>query len=202
MQDALAPRPAFPIMCFDERPCVLHGQHVEPLPAQLAHSNNLPRLGGPRWASNTICMLKHGLPAGRLPGTRQLAGAGFSSPHWGRLLPLYIDLAANYPQTKKSCACRTNSIPNLTLPFTRRRGTRPGGPLRGALPTEKYLLAGDSLALGHPPTSTYTSAFPSLKSLPPTRHLCGGTQCGTSHGKIAVYSRRGSRRTRPTLSKN
>ena len=29
----------FPVVCFDERPCVLHGQPVEPLPpvpAQLA----------------------------------------------------------------------------------------------------------------------------------------------------------------------
>ena len=24
--------PRFPVVCFDERPCVLHGQPVEPLP--------------------------------------------------------------------------------------------------------------------------------------------------------------------------
>ena len=61
MEDVLAvyERPydlRFPVVCFDERPCVLHGQPVEPLPpvpAQPAHGQQPAKPGRPRRESST-----------------------------------------------------------------------------------------------------------------------------------------------------
>ncbi|RIY04406.1 hypothetical protein D0T11_21740, partial [Hymenobacter rubripertinctus] len=61
MEDVLAvyERPydaQFPVVCFDERPCVLHGQPVEPLPpvpAQPAVGEQAAKAGRPRRESST-----------------------------------------------------------------------------------------------------------------------------------------------------
>lgn len=48
--------PLFPVVCFDERPCVLHGQPVEPLPlvpAQPAVGEQPPQAGRPQRESST-----------------------------------------------------------------------------------------------------------------------------------------------------
>ena len=49
--------PRFPVVCFDERPCVLHGQPVAPLPpvpAQRAGRGEQPaKASRPRRESNT-----------------------------------------------------------------------------------------------------------------------------------------------------
>ena len=48
--------PRFPVICFDERPCVLHGQPVEPLPpvpAQPAQGEQPAKAGRPRRESST-----------------------------------------------------------------------------------------------------------------------------------------------------
>jgi hypothetical protein len=48
--------PRFPVVCFDERPCVLHGQPVEPLPpvpAQPAVGQQPAKAGRPRRESST-----------------------------------------------------------------------------------------------------------------------------------------------------
>ena len=48
--------PRFPVVCFDERPCVLHGQPVEPLPpvpAQPAGGEQPAKAGRPRRESST-----------------------------------------------------------------------------------------------------------------------------------------------------
>ena len=48
--------PYFPVVCFDERPCVLHGQPVEPLPpvpAQPAVGDQPAKPGRPRRESST-----------------------------------------------------------------------------------------------------------------------------------------------------
>ena len=48
--------PCFPLVCFDERPCVLHGQPVEPfvpMPAQPAQGEQPAKAGRPRRESST-----------------------------------------------------------------------------------------------------------------------------------------------------
>ena len=48
--------PRFPVVCFDERPCVLHAQPLEPLPAvpaQPAQSGQPAKAGRPRRESST-----------------------------------------------------------------------------------------------------------------------------------------------------
>ena len=48
--------PRYPVVCFDERPCVLHGQHVEPLPpvpAQPAVDEQPAKSGRPQRQSST-----------------------------------------------------------------------------------------------------------------------------------------------------
>ena len=48
--------PLFPVVCFYERPCVLHGQPVEPLPpvpAQPAQGGQPAKAGRPRRESST-----------------------------------------------------------------------------------------------------------------------------------------------------
>lgn len=53
MEDVLAVyerpyNPLFPVVCFDERPCVLHGQPVEPLPPVPAVGDQPAKAGRPR----------------------------------------------------------------------------------------------------------------------------------------------------------
>jgi len=46
----------FPVVCFEERPCVLHGQPSEPLPpmpAQPAQDGQPAKAGRPRRESST-----------------------------------------------------------------------------------------------------------------------------------------------------
>ena len=67
--------PRLPVVCFDERPCVLHGQPIDPLPpvpAQPAHGQQPAKPGRPHRESSTdvrqgtTCLL-----AAFKPGTGQ-----------------------------------------------------------------------------------------------------------------------------------
>ena len=110
MEDVLAVcerphTPLFSVVCFDERPCVLHGQPVEPLPpvpARPAVGEQPAKTGRPRRESSTC--LRQGtacLLATFEPGTGQRlvkvsarrTGAGYCRFMQG--------LAVHYPQAEK-----------------------------------------------------------------------------------------------------
>jgi len=110
MEDVLAvyERPydaRFPVVCFDERPCVLHGQPVEPLPAvpaQPAKGMQPAKAGRPRRQSSTYvrqgtaCLL-----AAFAPGSGQRlveVSARRTGADYARFLQR---LAAAYPDAEK-----------------------------------------------------------------------------------------------------
>ena len=68
-----ADNPRFPVVCFDERPCVLHGPPVAPLPpvpAQPARGERPASAGRPRRESSTyVCQGTACLLAAFEPGT-------------------------------------------------------------------------------------------------------------------------------------
>ena len=117
MEDVLAvyerpDDPRFPVVCFDERPCVLHGQPVEPLPPVPAHSavgQQPAKPGRPRRESSTYvrqgtaCLL-----AAFEPGTGQRVvevSARRTGADYCRFLQ---GLAAAYPQAEKIVLVRDN----------------------------------------------------------------------------------------------
>ena len=110
MEDVLAvyerpDDPRFPVVCFDERPCVLHGQPVEPLPpvpARPAAGQQPAKAGRPRRESSTYvrqgtaCLL-----AAFEPGTGQRlveVSARRTGADYCRFMQ---GLAAHYPQAEK-----------------------------------------------------------------------------------------------------
>lgn len=117
MEDVLAvyERPhdsLFPVVCFDERPCVLHGQPVEPLPprpAQSAASEQPAKAGRLRRESSTYvrqgtaCLL-----VAFEPGTGQRlveVSARRTGADYCRFMQ---QLAAHYPQAEKIVLVQDN----------------------------------------------------------------------------------------------
>ena len=117
MEDVLAvyERPydlRFPVVCFDERPCVLHGQPVEPLPpvpARPAVGEQPAKAGRPRRESSTYvrqgtaCLL-----AAFEPGTGQRlveVSARRTGADYCRCMQ---GLAAHYPQAEKIVLVQDN----------------------------------------------------------------------------------------------
>ena len=104
--------PRFPVVCFDERPCVLHGQPVEPLPpvpAQPAVGEQPAKAGRPRRESSTYvrqgtaCLL-----AAFEPGTGQRlieVSARRTGADYCRFMRV---LAAAYPQAEKIVLVQDN----------------------------------------------------------------------------------------------
>lgn len=117
MEDVLAVyerpyEPRFPVVCFDERPCVLHAQPTEPLlpvPAQLAQGEQPARPGRPRRESSTYvrqgtaCLLAAFEPA---TGQRLVeVSARRTGADYCRFLQ---QLAAAYPQAAKIVLVQDN----------------------------------------------------------------------------------------------
>ena len=117
MEDVLAvyeraDDPRFPLVCFDERPCVRHGQPVEPLPpvpAQPARGEQPAKAGRPRRESSTYvrqgtaCLL-----AAFEPGTGQRlaeVSARRTGADYGRFMQV---VAAAYPQAEKIVLVQDN----------------------------------------------------------------------------------------------
>jgi hypothetical protein len=104
--------PQFPVVCFDERPCVLHGQPVEPLlpvPAQPAQGERPAKVGRPRRESSTYvrqgtaCLL-----VAFEPGTGQRlveVSARRTGADYCRFMQA---LAAAYPQAQKIVLVQDN----------------------------------------------------------------------------------------------
>jgi hypothetical protein len=104
--------PRFPVVCFDERPCVLHGQPVEPLPAvpaQPATDEQPAKPGRPRRESSTYvrqgtaCLL-----AAFEPGTGQRlveVSARRTGADYCRFMQA---LAAAYPQAERIVLVQDN----------------------------------------------------------------------------------------------
>ena len=104
--------PRFPVVCFDERPCVLHGQPVAPLPpvpAQPAVGEQPAKAGRPRRESSpyvrqgTACLL-----AAFEPGTGQRlveVSARRTGADYCRFMQA---LAAYYPQAEKIVLVQDN----------------------------------------------------------------------------------------------
>ena len=102
----------FPVVCFDERPCVLHGQPTEPLPAVLAQpavGEQPAKPGRPRRESSTYvrqgmaCLL-----AAFEPGTGQClieVSARCTGADYCRFMQ---GLAAAYPQAEKIVLVQDN----------------------------------------------------------------------------------------------
>ena len=104
--------PRFPVVCFNERPFVLHGQPVEPLPpvpAQPAVGEQPAKAGRPRRESSiyvrqgTACLL-----AAIEPGTGQRL-VEVSARHPGADYCRFLQqLAAAYPQAEKIVLVQDN----------------------------------------------------------------------------------------------
>jgi hypothetical protein len=117
MEDVLAVyarpyHPLFPVVCFDERPCVLHGQPVEPLPpvpAQFAQGEQLAKAGRPRRESNTYvrqstaCLL-----AAFEPGRGQRLVEAWARRTRADYCRFRQHLAACYPQAEKIVLVQDN----------------------------------------------------------------------------------------------
>jgi hypothetical protein len=104
--------PCFPVVCFDERPCVLHGQPVEPLPpgpAQPAAGEQPAKAGRPRRESSTYvrqgtaCLL-----AAFEPGTGQRLIEVWARRTGADYCRFMQHLAAHYPQAEKIVLVQDN----------------------------------------------------------------------------------------------
>jgi hypothetical protein len=104
--------PCFAVVCFDERPCVLHGQPVEPLPpvpAQPAAGEQPAKAGRPRRESSpsvrpgTACLL-----AAFEPGTGQRLIEVWARRTGADYCRFMQHLAAHYPQAEKIVLVQDN----------------------------------------------------------------------------------------------
>ncbi|RZJ58157.1 MAG: IS630 family transposase [Hymenobacter sp.] len=117
MEDVLAVyerpyHPLFPVVCFDERPCVLHAQPVEPLPpvpAQPAVEEQPAKAGRPRRESSTYvrqgtaCLL-----AAFEPGRGQRLVEVSARRTGADYCRFRQQLAAHYPQAEKIVLVQDN----------------------------------------------------------------------------------------------
>jgi len=113
--------PRFPVVCFDERPCVLHGQPTEPLPpvpARPAAGEQPAKAGRPRRESSTYvrqgtaCLL-----AAFEPGAGQRlveVSARRTGADYTRFLQR---LAAAYPQAEKIVLVQDNLNTHIDAVF-------------------------------------------------------------------------------------
>jgi len=104
--------PRFPVVCFDERPCVLHGQPVAPLPpvpAQPARGERPASAGRPRRESSTCvrqgtaCLL-----AAFEPGTGQRLVEVSARRTGADCCRFLRAVAAAYPQAEKIVLVQDN----------------------------------------------------------------------------------------------
>jgi len=104
--------PRFPVVCFDERPCVLHGQPGEPLPAvpaQPAQDGQPAKAGRPRRESSTYvrqgtaCLL-----VAFEPGTGQRLVEVSARRTGADYCRFMRGLAAAYPQAEKIVLVQDN----------------------------------------------------------------------------------------------
>jgi len=104
--------PLYPVVCFDERPCVLHGQPTEPLPpvpAQPAQGEQPAKPGRPRRQSSTYvrqgtaCLL-----AAFEPGTGQRLVEVSARRPGADYCRFMLGLAAAYPQARKIVLVQDN----------------------------------------------------------------------------------------------
>lgn len=104
--------PCFPVVCFDERPCVLHGQPVEPLPpvsAQPAAGEQPAKAGRPRRESSTYVRQGTGcLLAAFEPGTGQRLVEVWARRTGADYCRFMQHLAAHYPQAEKIVLVQDN----------------------------------------------------------------------------------------------
>ena len=105
MEDVLAvyerpDDPRFPVVCFDERHCVLHGQPVEPLPLVAAQ---------PARGEQHVRTLGHRLPAGRFRTRhRPPLGQGMGSAQGADYCRFLQRPAAAHPQAEKFVLVQDN----------------------------------------------------------------------------------------------
>ena len=161
--------PRFPVVCFDERPCVLHGQPVEPLPpvpAQPAVGEQPAKAGRPRRVSSTYvrqgtaCLL-----AAFEPGTGQRlveVSARRTGADYCRFLQR---LAAAHPQAEKIVLVQDNGNTHTDavfyqhLPAAEARALPPAS--RGITRPKMLLGSTWSNSSSRPsPASVCTSASP------------------------------------------
>ena len=204
--------PRFPVVCFDERPCVLHGQPVEPLPpvpVQPAVGEQPAKPGRPRRESSTYvrqgtaCLL-----AAFEPGTGQRlveVSARRTGADYCRFLQR---LAAACSWTKKIVLVQDNLNTHTAavfyqyLPALEARALARA--LRDALHAQKCLLAqhGRVRTLGYrPPVPAPAHPHP-RRAHHPCGRLRGPAQRRPCHRPLAIYPRQGPRQTRPTLLEN
>ena len=203
--------PRFPVVCFDERPCVLHGQPVEPLPpvpAQPTHGRQPTKPGRPRRESSTYvrqgtaCLL-----AAFEPGTGQRlveVSARRTGADYCRFL---LRLAAAYPQAEKIVLVQDNlnthtdavSYQHLPAPEARALAAR----------FEVHYTPKNASWLNMVELELSAIARQCLHAHPharrthrPRGRLRGETQRRPCHRPLAIYSRQGPSQTRQTLSNN
>ena len=169
--------PRAPVVCFDERPCVLHGQPVEPLPpvpARPAVGEQPAKAGRPRRESSTYvrqgtaCLL-----AAFEPGTGQRlveVSARRTGADYGRFLQR---LAAHYPQAEKIGLVQDNGNTHADAVFYQHLPVAQARALAARFeghytPKNASWLNMVELELRPSPASACTNASPPWKNSPPT----------------------------------
>lgn len=203
MEDVLAiyerpDDPRFPVVCFDERPCVLHGQPVKPLhpvPAQSSHGQQPAKPARPHRESSacvrqgTACLL-----ATFEPDTSQrvvevsIRRTGSDYCHFLRCL------ATAYPRAKKAERVHDNLTLTPTPSFTSTclpPKPGPGRALRVILHAQRCLLAGRVGTIGHRPPVPEPANLHARRTHRPRGRLRGKAQRPRCHRQIAICPRKG-----------
>ena len=207
--------PRFPVVCFDERPCVLHGQPTQPLPpvpARPAVDNQPAKAGRPRRESSTYvrqgtaCLL-----AAFEPGTGQRlveVSARRTGADYCRFLQR---LAAAYPEAKKivlvqdNLNTHTDAVFYQHLPAAQARELAARFELHYTPKNASWLnmveLELSAIARHRPPVPAPAHSHP-RGTHRPRRRLRGRAECGPQHGEMAIHSGKSPCQTRPPLSED